>query len=252
MTENHHIKAVLFDLGSTLIYFDATWPEITLEMNQALIGALREAGYKDIDELFAIEYRLRVREYQAQDSNEFREFTMAYILTALLQEKGYPPPGEEVIAAVLKRMFLVSQAHWIPEADAIPTLETLRDQKYRLAIVSNAGDDADVQTLINNAGIRGYFDYIITSAAAGVRKPNPKIFEMALQALGARPQEAVMVGDTLGADILGAQNAGMPGIWISRRASPSLTDAHAETIVPDVEIKTLLELPEVLKEIAPK
>ncbi len=44
MTENHHIKAVLFDLGSTLIYFDATWPEITLEMNQALISALREAG----------------------------------------------------------------------------------------------------------------------------------------------------------------------------------------------------------------
>jgi 2-haloalkanoic acid dehalogenase type II len=249
MTENHRIKAVLFDLGSTLCYFDGQWQEVGFEMNQALVRALQDAGYKDLDDTFALEYRLRVREYQDQEANEFREFTMGFILNSLIEEKGYPPPSESTIASVLRAMFTVSQAHWKPEADTIPTLETLRQQGYRLAIVSNAGDDADVQAIIDNAGIREYFDFIITSAAAGVRKPNPQIFDIALQALGVRPQQAVMVGDTLGADILGAHNAGLPGIWISRRASPSLTEAHAGTIIPDAEIKTLEELPKLLEHI---
>ena len=250
MTENHHIQAVLFDLGSTLIYFDAAWPEVVLEMNQALLKALHEAGYNDLDQGFILDFRARLREVQSQADHEFREFTMGDLLSGLLQERGYPAPDDRAILNVLKSMFAVSEAHWKAEPDAIPTLELLRRRGYRLAIVSNAGDDADVQMLIDNAGIRPYFDYIITSAAAGVRKPNPRIFNMALEALGIGPHQAVMIGDLLEADVLGAHNAGLPGIWISRRASPNSALAHDGTIVPDAEIKTLAELPEVLEKLA--
>jgi FMN phosphatase YigB (HAD superfamily) len=60
------------------------------------------------------------------------------------------------------------------------------------------------------------------------------------------PQQVAMVGDTLGADILGAKNAGIYSIWITRRANTPANRAHAETIIPDARISELCELPSLL------
>jgi FMN phosphatase YigB (HAD superfamily) len=90
----------------------------------------------------------------------------------------------------------------------------------------------------------------VSSARVGIRKPNPRIFNLALEALGIPPEKAAMVGDTLGADILGARNAGLMGIWITRRADSAANRAHAETIRPDAIIATLQELPGLLDNIA--
>jgi putative hydrolase of the HAD superfamily len=99
---------------------------------------------------------------------------------------------------------------------------------------------------VDNAGIRGYFDFVLSSAACGIRKPNPSIFEVGLEHWRLVPSEAVMVGDTLGADILGARNAGIYSIWITRRADRPSNRDHAGTILPDDQIETLAELPEKL------
>ncbi|MCL5429817.1 MAG: HAD family hydrolase, partial [Chloroflexi bacterium] len=116
----------------------------------------------------------------------------------------------------------------------------------RLAVVSNAGDDADVQTLVNNSGLRPYLDFALSSAACGIRKPNPRIFEIALEHWRLPRKDVVMVGDTLGADILGARNAGLTSIWLTRRADTPANRDHLDTIKPDVTITTLTELPELL------
>jgi len=76
----------------------------------------------------------------------------------------------------------------------------------------------------------------------GIRKPHPRIFQLALDRLGCIAQEAVMVGDTLGADILGAHNAGMPGIWITRRADTPDNRDHLDTIRPDLTVDSLAAL----------
>jgi FMN phosphatase YigB (HAD superfamily) len=110
-----------------------------------------------------------------------------------------------------------------------------------MGLISNAGDDQDVQMLIDKAGVRGYFDIILTSAAQGIRKPNPRIFYQALQHWGTHPERAAMVGDTLGADILGAKNAGIYSVWITRRAARK--QPHQETIIPDGKVDALSELP---------
>jgi FMN phosphatase YigB (HAD superfamily) len=113
-------------------------------------------------------------------------------------------------------------------------------------MISNAGDDADVQHLIDRAGLRPYFQVILSSAAQGIRKPNPRIFTTALAALKSTPGQAAMVGDTLGADILGARNAGIYAVWITRRADSPANRAHADTIRPDATIAALSELPGLL------
>lgn len=248
-SNQHQIHAVLFDLGSTLIYFDANWAEITPQMNQALLDALRRAGFLTANEGFIARFRAQLNQFLSQGSAEFHEYTWQYVLTGLLKESGYPDVTESQVAPVLKEMFTVSQVHWKAEPDAIPTLSRLRQLGYRLGIVSNAGDDADVQTLIDQAGIREYFDVIQTSAAAGVRKPNPRIFHMVLDRMGVEPAQAIMVGDTLGADILGAHNAGMPGIWITRRADRVDNRSHEDTIQPDAVVDSLDEVVRVVDEV---
>jgi len=107
-----------------------------------------------------------------------------------------------------------------------------------------------VQTLVDQADLRSYFDVILTSAALGIRKPNPLIFQTALRQWGYSPSQAAMVGDSLGADILGAKNAGLYSIWITRRADTAANRAHEDTIQPDAVISRLSELPALLDSIS--
>ena len=242
------IEAVLFDLGSTLIYFSARWPDILPESDAELLRQLRAAGL-DIDSTFVKKYRDRLEEYFAQRDTEFIEYTSTYFLKTLLAEYGYWQVPEEVLHRLLAGMYAVTQAYWMAEVDAAPTLKTLRERGYRLGLISNAIDDPDVQTLIDKAGLRTFFEVILTSAAAGIRKPNPRIFHRVLERLGIRPERAVMVGDTLGADILGSQNAGIFSIWITRRADSSANRDHLDTIQPDAVVQTLSEIPDLLEEL---
>ena len=240
------LHAVLFDLGNTLIYFDGAGPEVLTRADQALLEHLRAAGLKLEEASFLKEFRARLDAYFIEREAEFIEHTTGYVLKTLLAELGYPDLSPDVLRPALKSMYAVSQAHWHTEEDTLPTLEALRARGYRLGVISNAGDDDDVQTLVDNANMRPYFDQIISSAAVGIRKPNPRIFEMALEHWGIAPQQAVMVGDTLGADILGGKNANIFTIWITRHADTPANRVHNQTISPDARINTLAELPDLL------
>jgi 2-haloalkanoic acid dehalogenase type II len=241
--------ALVFDLGSTLIYFDGDWPEVYSQADVELVRYLRAAGLDMDSEKFLEEFRARLEEYHAERESEFIEYTTAYTLRSLLADWGHAEVPDEVIISALETMYRVSQTYWKAEKDAALTLRKLREQGYRLGIISNAGDDADVQTLVDEAELRPYFEVILSSAALGIRKPHPHIFATALEALETQPSKAAMIGDTLGADILGANNAGMFSIWVTRRAAVPANRAHSDTIKPDAVIRTLDELPDLLEKL---
>ena len=243
-------RAVLFDLGNTLLYFDAAWPDVFARADQELVTDLKRAGLKLDRKEFTQTFRARLEAYYAQRESEFIEHTTTHVLTTLLAENGYDDISDEILLPALERMYAVSQEHWLPEQDAIPCLEALREQGYKLAIVSNAGDDADVQLLVDKNDLRQYFECGLTSAECGIRKPNPRIFDIALERLNISPQDAVMVGDKLGADILGARNAGIYSIWVTRRADIPANRDHEDTIKPDVSINSLQELPALLSSLS--
>lgn len=240
------LTGVLFDLGNTLLHFDGAWPEVMQAADAELLSYLQQEGFQLDPEAFVGEFRKRLDEYYVQRESEFVEYTTALVLRTLLTELGNGRVDDQRLRPALKRLYAVSQAHWKLEDDAIPMLEALKAAGYKMAIISNASDDDDVQTLVDNAHIRPYFDLVLSSAACGIRKPNPRIFEIALERLGLQPGQAVMVGDTLGADILGARNAGVYGIWITRRADTPDNRDHDDTIVPDAQIAKLAELPGLL------
>ena len=122
--------------------------------------------------------------------------------------------------------------------DVVPTLAHLRDTGFKLAIVSNW--DTPLDPLTERLGIAHYFDIIVASHDARVRsaKPDPHIFNYTLTAVGVSAAEAVHVGDTYEADIVGARNAGIRPILIDR--DKTQTDKWRETIQSLSELIGLL------------
>lgn len=243
-------RALLFDLGSTLIYFTGEPSEVFRDSLAALYASLQSAGISLERQTFLSEFQSRLEAYYSERESEFIEHTTAYLLKVILAGSGYPDPAEDIIRPALAAMYAVTQQYWQADPDAVTTLEALRQQGYRLGLVSNAADDADVQALVDKAGLRRYFEVILTSATLGIRKPNPRIFIQALDLLGFPAAQAAMIGDKLGADILGARNAGMFAIWFRRYADTPANEDHLDTIQPDATIDSLKELPALLESFA--
>jgi HAD superfamily hydrolase (TIGR01549 family) len=238
--------ALLFDLGNTLIYFDGDWTDVLLRASKKLWQSLHEAGYELEKSSFYREFFDRLNEYYIERETDCTELTTANLLRKLLVEKGYPNVPENTIRSALSAMYSVSQEHWHVEKDTKPVLAELKHQGYKLGIISNAGDDTDIQQLVDKAEIRSSFDLIISSAAMGIRKPDPRIFKWALVKLKVNHHRAAVIGDTLDADILGAKNADLFSIFLTRRADTPANRAQLDRIKPDAVIDTLSELPELL------
>ncbi len=86
--------------------------------------------------------------------------------------------------------------------------------KYKLHIITNGFNEVQYKKL-ENSGLSGYFDKIITSEDAGVKKPNPIIFKYALEKAQTTSKESIMIGDNWEADVMGAINNGLDAIYFN-------------------------------------
>lgn len=116
--------------------------------------------------------------------------------------------------------------------------------EYRLGVVTN-GSPAVQRFKLERSGLTDYFEAIVASGDVGVGKPNPKPFMAALDALDVDPEEAVMIGDSWRSDIQGAAGVRMPTIWFN----PDRLERPAGGVPPTVEINSLREIPEAIRQI---
>lgn len=115
--------------------------------------------------------------------------------------------------------------HYLPQNNhlfdgTIALLEYLKP-KYKLHIITNGFSQIQSKKL-NNSNIFHYFDTVTDSEMAGVKKPNPLIFEFALNAANARKENSIMIGDCIDADVRGALNFGIDAILFSEKAMAEL------------------------------
>jgi putative hydrolase of the HAD superfamily len=237
------ICVVIFDLGGTLFYEKDPWPPYYQRANAALIQTLRDAKLNIEPSTFFRGHHGLFDLYYDRRGDDTDEETTGVLLRQLLKEQGNLNVNDAVIANALHAMYEITQANWHLEEDALSTLQTLRQRGFRVGIISNGADDVNTQTLIDKADIRSYFDYIISSAALGTRKPHPKIFRAALDHFNVPAKQVVMIGDTLDADILGAHQVGMKSIWITRRAAETAIQINVK---PDAIVSALSEIPPLL------
>jgi len=111
-------------------------------------------------------------------------------------------------------------------------------EKYTLHLITNGFEE--VQTVkIDASDLRKYFTEIITSEMAACKKPDPRIFEFAMDKAGAKASESMMIGDDLRVDILGAKGVDIDQIYVNYDSEP-----HSEKI--SYEINHLKEIEEIL------
>ncbi|WP_157596692.1 HAD family hydrolase [Streptacidiphilus rugosus] len=115
-------------------------------------------------------------------------------------------------AAELVRGCYTDPTRWTVFPDTVAVLEELAGTGWRHIVVSNHVPELDA--LMEALGLRPYFEAVVNSALTGWEKPNPRIFEAALQQAG-HPERVWMVGDNPTADIAGAHAAGIPGILVA-------------------------------------
>jgi putative hydrolase of the HAD superfamily len=125
--------------------------------------------------------------------------------------------------------------------ETFEVLDRLRG-RYKLLLLTNGSPDLQREKLAGVPELAPYFDHIVISGEFGDGKPAASIFRHALALLGIGPVDAVMVGDKLTTDILGANTVGIDSVWINRHGL-----VRSGEIEPAYEIRSLRELPALLE-----
>jgi putative hydrolase of the HAD superfamily len=121
-------------------------------------------------------------------------------------------------------------------SDSRKVIEELHKQ-YPLILVSNFY--GNVETVLEDFGIRQFFGKIIESAVVKVRKPDPAIFELGVSELGLNPEEVVVIGDSYSKDIIPAKTCGCQTIWIKGKGwerKEEVETSAADIILPDFKM----------------
>ena len=219
------IRYVLFDLGNTLwgSIDPIEYSAIEQTINDRAVAVLRDllapTPLPPIDKTILGQRLREMVNQQLRDTlrrNPEVEPDVAVVTTHALHRLGFPP----VDRSVSQRVFEALNVR-IPERrslydDTLSTLNTLKARGFSLGIVTNRHwGGASFQEDLYIMGIYPVIDpkHIAVSIDVGLRKPNPELFLHTLRALNAVPEEAVMVGDSIGADVGGAKRLGMIAVW---------------------------------------
>lgn len=243
-----HVRAILFDLGDTLIRFGPIDRE----------ALFREAAWRT--------YRVWARRQQRMP--DFRRYYLHQwfalhwgIFKLLLLGQQREVDSMRLIRRACRKLWLMAPDpffeelawHWYaPLAEAArlepgthATLAQLHRAGYRMGIVSNTFVPGFVlDRHLRKLDLLGYFPTRVYSCDVGYRKPHRRIFDQALRALGTPPQETLFIGDLIDTDVIGAERAGMLSVW--KRNPDSIDTATLPPGVPGRVVDHLHDLPGLL------
>lgn len=240
-------STIFFDLGNTLIYFDGDWTETAVRAQAAIAQSLTRHGFHVDETEFAQQFGKAMLQYAQDRRNDLLEPATSSVLKKVLKDFSIANISDEVFADLLKDYYAISEERWKLSDDTHPTLEKLRNLGLRMGLISNAADAANVQRQIKSADIGSFFDLVLISSEVGIRKPHREIFLKALDHFQVDPAKALMVGDLLEADVLGARNAGIASVWLTRWGRNPENSANINRIKPTRKIGRLSELPRLLE-----
>jgi HAD superfamily hydrolase (TIGR01509 family) len=214
-------RALLIDAGFTLVSYDGlTIAQLASAAGVEVTGAEIEATEAILRAELAHHEWPQRPDSAAPVTGGARFFRRVLELSRARTMTGTLDAASEAIW----KHHLVENLWSRPLEGVVAALEQLRSLGLRLAIVSNS--EGTVEALLERMGLKGHFEAVVDSWHLGVTKPDPAIFHHALERLKVDPADAVMVGDSMKADVGGAIAAGMRGVLIDP------FDLHADVQVP--------------------
>jgi putative hydrolase of the HAD superfamily len=200
------VHTIFFDAGNTLLRmnYEALAEQVSRHALPATPAQVREA-----------EWRARVRLDATLGpgvSTESGSVPGRY-LRYLLEELGVTDEAPVRAIAEWRRRYNLPVGLWHqadPEAEL--ALSLLADRGVRAAVISNS--NGSVRSILRDLGLTRYLDFVLDSAEVGVEKPDPRIFQIALEQAGAAASAALYVGDLYSIDVVGARTAGLSAVLL--------------------------------------
>jgi FMN phosphatase YigB (HAD superfamily) len=243
-------RAVLFDLfGTVALFAQERLPlfEWQGKTTRSTMGKLRGVIEEKVplvpfEQFFTAMSAVNL-ELGELRNRDMREFSSAYRFNRVLLHVGLPEAATtQQIAADLANahMELLARATTVPPAHV--SLLARVFSHYRVALVSNFDHSLTARRIIERDGASPYFHHVVISEEHGWRKPHPRIFTDALDALKVSPTEALFVGDSPYDDIIGAHQVGMDIAWVNALDAP----LPEQIPVPAYTVRAIPELQQVL------
>ena len=214
-------KAVLFDIDDTLLDFQTGNRNAVNQLMDEL-GYLHPQRY-DQYETVNLECWAALEKGEMPQAELRRERFIRFFAR-------YPVPGDPLYAAERFVELLGEQSILLPHAERV-----VRELSEQLPVVIVTNGITTIQrSRLAKSPLKNLVSDVVISEEAGVSKPRPEIFMMALKPLDIAPGEALMVGDSINSDIKGANNAGIDACWLNPMNLPLPDGVHAEYIIKDI------------------
>jgi len=228
-------KHIFFDLDHTLWDFEENSRETLEELYGEFM--LRERGVPD--------FRVFHQTYVQHNERMWERFRKGYINREDLRWKrvwhtllAFKIGDEKLVHAFSDRYLEILPTKKHLFSDTGDLLDYLREKRYPMHLITN-GFEHTQHLKLRHSGIDTYFTHVVTSELAGSLKPRREIFDYALKRAGCSAADALMVGDALEVDILGAQNAGIDQAYFNPAIPP-------KGITPTYTLATLSDLKKIL------
>lgn len=225
------IKGIIFDYGGTIDTGGDHWSEVIWKAYQEENVPVSKEQFRDA---YVFAERELARTRHIMPHHNFRDL----MLIKMRIEFGWLV-GQGILSENCADMLCGPVAVRCYEAAkesverARPVVRALSDQ-YPLVLVSNFY--GNVEAVLTDFDLRKYFQTIVESAVVGVRKPDPKIFSLGVDALSLKLEEVLVVGDSLRKDILPAESIGCRVAWIKGKGwTPEEDEQTHPCVIPSLE-----------------
>lgn len=220
--DGNRIRAVLFDLGGTLV---------DMRDFLALEEFANRAGLSvDADTLAHWTAEMRDENDRQGEKWSLEEFWRKVLEGAM----GAPVPP-----AQWTTFFQAASTHQFPAhlfSDVRLCLDELKDHRLKLGVLTNHISEQSARQVLARAGVLGYFETVVASGTERVAKPDPRIFHRGVERLKVQPKETLYVGDQRHTDVLAAEKAGLLGLWLHRDGTGYGEDPPEITSLAEVPI----------------
>ena len=236
------IDTVLFDCGGTIVQAPNLMSRGAITTNFHKL--LTDQGHKVEYHTFRDAYRTSAKAQNKQANTTWEEFDHEKRLLETLEAMNYEKPELTTIVRGLWQEYLkLWPVHLKLYKETTPLLNTLKG-RYKLGLITNFVYGHTARRVFDRLQFENIFDVIIISGEVGYRKQKRLRFDLAFLKLSSLPEKAVMMGDTVIADVIGPKEIGLKAVLIDEDGSKK--DSHH---LADAVIQNIMEVQHVLIQI---
>ena len=194
------IKGIIFDYGGTLDTNGVHWFHI---FRQVYAEYLPQVTEEQLREAYVYAERYLATHRVIEPTDDF--LTMLKKKVAIQEDHLQLLQSEEAIASACDALVRKNME------ETRKVLDILK-RRYPMVLVSNFY--GNIHSVLHAYGLDGYFETVVESAVVGIRKPDPQIFVLGINAIGLQPHEVLVTGDSYSKDIVPAHSLGCHTVWL--------------------------------------